>query len=208
MGWIREYSMGHHIQKPKRLWNRQYITKNDSKHTMAELPWDKLSESMCWIQSKNKLACYSMTIFERWSENKWNRVLRMDPSRETEREREWPIKTANNNIGFRVLSFYFHFFLSHLLLERMTKFQTNPKLYRKTTCSLLFSLAVRWKGWKLKVTPPTNCINPQATCIRKWNRSGLCCCIFAIHCFCVDKISLEVDTFNCWTLRHTLCKRM
>lgn len=64
---------------------------------------------------------------------------------------EWPIKTANNNIGFRVLSFYFHFFLSHLLLERMTKFQTNPKLYRKTTCSLLFSLAVRWM--KIKSYP-------------------------------------------------------
>lgn len=140
MGWIREYSMGHHIQKPKRLWNRQYITKNDSKHTMAELPWDKLSESMCWIQSKNKLACYSMTIFERWSENKWNRVLRMDPSRETEREREWPIKTANNNIGFRVLSFYFHFFSLIFCSNEWQNFKQIPNFIGRLRVHCFFLL--------------------------------------------------------------------
>lgn len=109
---------------------------------------------------------------------------------------EKPIKMANNNIGFSYPLSFFQFIF---------QIQTNDKILNKSqTLSdgyvFAFWLFVwMWKRWKLKVTPPI-----PFTSTRLGNRMEPVWAAFLpfIVCVCffgVDKISLQVDTFNCST---------
>lgn len=123
-----------------------------------------------------------MTIFGAIEKSAPNKMAEEQKSRKR-------IKTANNNIRFaNLFSFFFH--------SQSDKWQNFKQIWN-------FIGRVRVHVFFLPVTCEMkiksfscDCINAGFMLAFGNETDPVVTCFFTIHCFCVDKISLKVDTFN------------